>query len=204
MTHYRTAIADAFKAVLIDKTEANDRVHTKMARPINPMTETPALCIYCSQAKRGPVDMGNSVVPRIVIVTIEGAVSSSADRALDAADEMADAIEEVLEKHQTIGNLVENVRWMRTITDANMMGQTTVGVCLLEYEVCLLTENRQADPFGEDLGGIPKIVHTLPDNTGAELFPPGRPADDGPACGVGGCAPEAWGGEVFPDGSPIL
>lgn len=202
MNYYRQTIAEAFKAVLIDKTAAEQRVYTKMTRAINP-SETPAILIYATDAKRGDVDMGNSVVPRVVTVTIEGAASSTPDAALDLADSLADAIEAIIEANPTLGNVVQECRWQRTTTDATRLDQHTLGVFLLQFEVDMLTESRQPYPFADDgIERMPHTVYTLPDTEGAELFDPVTPSTPAP-CGPDGCAPPAWGGEVFKDGSLI-
>ena len=200
MTPYRTRIAEAFRAVLLDKTSAGKRVLTKLDKPLNP-EDTPAVMVYANEARRGDPDYGNSVVPRVVRVTIEAAVQSTPADALDAADLLADAIEAAIEADATLGGVVQDTRWDRTLTDTTSIGQRTIGVCLLQYDVDMLTENRQPYPFDDDGAGLPRVVHTLPDTHGADLF--GTTLTPEFDCGPEGCAPDAWGGEVKPNGEAV-
>lgn len=176
---------------------------TKLDRPINP-EETPAIMVYANDARRGDQDYGNSVVPRVVKVTIEAAVNATPETALDLADALTDAIEAAVEANPTLSNKVQDARWQRTMTDVTSMGQHTIGVCLLQYEVDMLTENRLADPFpGDGFDGVPVVVFSVPDTTAPTLRGEIKPDPD-LECGPDGCAPSAWGGEVKHNGEPIV
>lgn len=203
--NYRAQAAEALRAVLVGRTPAGAAVHTKLDRAMRP-DELPALLVYANEARRGPQDYGNSVVPRLLSVTIEGAVQAKPEDALDAADALVAAVEALVEADPSLGNVVQNTRWQRSVTDVTSHGQTTLGVCLLQYEVEMLTNVRQPDAFGvgdDGFTGTPAVVFTLPDTTA----PAGQRRDPRPEpgmeCGPDGCAPDAWGGEVNKNGDPL-
>jgi hypothetical protein len=198
MSSYRKQVAQAFSAVLTGKTVAEARVFTKLDRPLTP-ADLPAIAVYASEARRGAQDYGNSLIPRVLTVTVEGAVRATPEAALDGADDLVDAIEALIEADPSLGNVVNNTRWQRSITDVTSMGRDTIGVCLLQYEVEMLTNVREPDAFGvgdDGFSATPAVVFTLPDTTA----PAGQRRDPRPEpgmeCGPDGCAPDAWGGEV--------
>ena len=203
--NYRAQAAEAFRARLLGGTPAGANVHTKLDRAMRP-DELPALLVYANDARRGPQDYGNSVVPRVLSVTIEGAVQADAASALDAADALVEAVELLIEADPSLGNAVQNTRWQRSMTDVTSHGQTTLGVCLLQYDVEMLTHMRTPDAFGvgdDGFSGTPVVVYTLPDTTPPLYRDAVRP-DPALECGPDGCAPDAWGGEVKPNGEPIV
>jgi len=82
---YRTRINAAIQAQLTGETVAGDSVHVSLDRPLSPESDLPAILIYTQAARRGPVDYGNSLIPRVVHVTIEAAISSDPLNAINAA-----------------------------------------------------------------------------------------------------------------------
>lgn len=192
---YRNQIAEAFRAALLGKTGAGTSVHTKLDRPLDPRTELPAIMVYANRAARGRQDYGNSLITREVEVTVELAVQGTPETALDLADAMVEAIEQLIEADPTLGSVVQDTRWQRTITDTTNHAGATLGVGMLQYEVTMLTHEREPGWFGVGDDGFvtpPTQVITQPDQVPAEIAPPVGP---GP-CEGGTCAPPAWGGEV--------
>ncbi len=202
--NYRAQAAEAFRTVLDGGTPAGARVHTKLDRAMRP-EELPALLVYANDARRGPQDYGNSVVPRVLTITIEGAVQAAPEDALDAADALVAAVEQLVEADPSLRNVVQDTRWQRSMTDVTSHGQTTLGVCMLQYEVEMLTNMRGPSAFGigdDGFTGVPVVVHSVPGTAPARLRDAPRPAP-GLECGPDGCAPPAWGGEVKPNGEAI-
>lgn len=205
MSSYRQQAAAAFSACLMGNTAAGSRVFTKLDRTLSP-SELPAIMVYASDARRGPQDYGNSMVPRVLTVTIEGAVQSTPADALDAADALVDTIEALIESDPSLGNVVNDTRWQRSTTDVTAVGQHTLGVCLLQYEVEMLTHLRGPEAFAiadDGFAGTPVVVFSVPDTTKPKIKDEITP-DPALDCGPDGCAPPAWGGEVKPNGEAIV
>lgn len=209
-TSYRTAIVNAVKAQLLGKTIAADsKVFTSLDRPLNPATDLPAIIIYTQASRRSGNDYGRTVVPRMVTVTIEGAVLANAGQELIAANALAEQIEDAWEGDLTLGQLVHDSEWQQTVTDVTSHGQKTMGVCLLQYQVEILT---RVAPDGEyefhDDGYTvpPTSVQTVPviEPPPADFYvqdaPPVTP-DPLVACDEDGCNISAWQGEQQPDGT---
>ncbi len=204
-TSYRTAIVDAVRGQLLGKTAAADeKVFTSLDRPLNPATDLPAIIIYTQDSRRSGSDFGRTVVPRLVVVTIEGATLAPAGQELAAANALAEQIEDAWEADLTLGQLAHDSEWQRTVTDVTSHGQKTMGVCLLQYEVEILT--RVADDgvyeFHDDgYTEPPTKVYTDP----VPVPPPDdyfvkdteqiKP-DPNLACGPDGCDIPAWGEEL--------
>lgn len=204
-TSYRTQAANAVQATLLGNTVAGNRVYTKMDRPLQP-DELPAILIYAQRAVRGAEDYGNSIIPRVMEVTIEVALQATPETALDQADLLVQAIEDLIEADPSLGHVVNNTRWRESVTDTTMTGKTTLGVGLLRYEVEVLTSMREPDAFGignDGFDGVPVTVYSVPGASMARLREPVAP-DPGQECGPEGCAPPAWGGEVLPNGEPVV
>lgn len=203
-TSYRTQAANAVKAALHGHTVAGDRVYTKLDRPLNP-AELPAILVYAQRAQRGDEDYGNSIVPRVLEVTIEAAVQATPETALDQADLLVQAIEDLIEADPSLGHVVNNTRWQETVTDTTQYGQATLGVGLVRYQVEILTAERDPSAFGVGDDGFtapPTVVYSVPGTAPVRFRDPITPDPD-LQCGPDGCAPPAWGGEVLPNGNPV-
>lgn len=204
MSTYLNTTAEAFCGVLLGNTVADQRVMTRLDRPLSPTAaDLPAVIIYANQARRGGQDYGNSLIPREVVVNIEGAVVATPETALEAAQALVEQIEALVEADPSLGGMVNSCRWQRSIADVSSVGSATLGVCLLQYDVEVLTNVRQPEAFGigdDGFDGPPGVVCSVPGTTPLELSPPITP-DPRFACGPDGCAPPAWGGEVKPNGS---
>lgn len=206
-TSYRTAIVNAVKAQLLGKTAAaDDKVFTSLDRPLNPAHDLPAIIIYTQASRRSGNDYGRTVVPRMVTVTIEGAVLAAAGQELAAANALAEQIEDAWETDLTLGQLVHDSEWQQTVTDVTSHGQTTMGVCLLQYQVEILT---RLAPDGEyefhDDGytAPPTSVQTVPviEPPPADFYVQDtQPVEPDPmlACGPDGCDIPEWDGELTP------
>lgn len=193
---YRTQISEALKAQLIGKTEAGSRVFTSLDRPLNPKTDFPAVIIYAQASRRSSQDYGNTLIPRTVSVGIEAAISADPLNAMAAAEALADAIELAIEADPTLGLLVENTKWLQTLTDTTSVGETTLGVVLLEYSVDMLTNPRTESLFTDDDGftAPPTKVFSHTEPTIADHQDP-LVIPDVADCGEDGCDLPAWGGE---------
>lgn len=197
MSSYRNQINEAIKTQLTGKTIAGDSVFTSLTRRIDPTRDLPAIMIYTIGSVRGAKDYGNTIIPRMVTVAIEAAVSTTEATALEQAQDFADAIEQAMEADLTLGHVVNDVVWRRTMSDATSHGSTILGVCILEYDVEIMTNLKpdSAYEFGEDgftepPGLIFSETEILPPDFPAK---PQKPADT--ACGPDGCDLPAWGGE---------
>lgn len=194
---YRKAVRDAVKAMLTGETSAGANVFTSLDRPLKP-DELPAILIYTQTSKRGPKDNGRSFVPRIVTVTIEGAISSKPDTALDDAEDLAEAIEAIMEGDLTLGNVVTDTQWLQSVSDISSAGSTTLGVCMLEYDVTILTNERPAGEYEFTDDGFtepPTLVEVEPTPIPPDVIGGPTPPPD-TACGPDGCDIPAWGGEA--------
>lgn len=199
MSSYRAQVNNAMKAALLGQTVAQQSVFTSLDRPLHP-SDLPAIIVYAQGARRGPQDYGNSLIPRMLDVTIECAVQAAPETAQAQADALVDAIEELIEADPTLGNVVQNTVWQRSLSDVASHGTSTLGVGLLQYEVTILTSERLPEAFGigdDGFTGTPTVVYTLPDVTGPGLFQGVQPDPSAP-CGPEGCDLPAWGGEVQP------
>lgn len=204
-TSYRTAIVNAVRAQLLGKTDAaDDKVFTSLDRPLNPATDLPAVIIYTQASRRSGNDYGRTVVPRMVTVTIEGAVLAAAGQELAAANALAEQIEDAWEADLTLGQLVHDSEWQQTVTDVTSHGQKTMGVCLLQYQVEVLTRVAPDGVYEFHDDGYtapPTVVYTDP----VPVPPPEdyfvqdseqiKP-DPNLACGPDGCDIPAWGEEL--------
>lgn len=206
MSAYLQTAAEAFRAALLGNTAAGQRVLTRLDRPLSPTAaDLPAIIVYANQARRGSQDYGNSLIPRELVVNIEGAVVAMPETALDEAQALVDQIETLIEADPSLAGAVNACRWQRSIADVSSVGSATLGVCLLQYDVEMLTSVRQPEAFGIGDDGFdapPRIVRTVPDHDTAPIGYPITP-DPRFACGPDGCAPPAWGGEVKPNGEPL-
>ena len=205
MTSYRKQINDAVQAQLLGKTVAGANVLTSLDRPLNPATDLPAVMIYSMSSRRGKEDYGRAVIPRVVTLGIEGAVKSTPGNEIGDAEALAEAIEEAMEADPTLGMLVNDCRWQQSMSDATSHGSHVMGVCLLQYEVEILTHHVAdgANEFSDDGFLVPPTeVRTAPDaGANTDIYPPPTEAPGyapGQACGPGGCDIPAWEGEVNP------
>jgi len=194
---YRAQISEALKATLDGKTVAASKVFTALDRPMQ-AGELPALIIYTMGARRDRESYGNSLIPRIVTVHIEGATPSTPEAAQAAAEAFADQIEAAVEADPTLGRVVDWCTWQQTHTDVSSHGSTTLGVVLLEYEVRLFTNERPPEWFGVGNDGFTATPMTV--STSGLALGPGFPTPLSPpadlACGPNGCDLPAWGAEV--------
>jgi hypothetical protein len=197
---YRTQIAAAVKAALLDQTAAGQRVFTAMDRPLSP-ADLPAVMIYTLASQRGTESYGNTIIPRVVTVHIEAAAQAEPVLALDAAEAMATAIEAAVEADPTLGNVVQDTTWQRTMTDTSSHGEMTLGVALLEYQVSMLTE--RLAHIGDDDGFTtpPTLVKTNPHPITID-WPETLKPGPGDLCGPDGCNIPSWGGEVSETSTP--
>jgi hypothetical protein len=197
MTSYRTQVNTAFKAALNGRTVAGPRVHTALDRALSP-SDLPAILIYTQAAKRGPQDYGNSLIPRMLTVTIEAALEATPEAAMVQAEALVESIEAAIEADPTLGNVVQDCRWQQSVADVSSMGKVTLGVGLLAYDVTILTHERPPEAFGIGDDGFdqpPATVFTAPDAHAANPFPALHPEFE---CGPDGCNVPAWGGETTP------
>jgi hypothetical protein len=139
MSSYRTQIKQAIQTQLTGQTIAGSNVLTKLDRKLNPEHDLPAIIVYTMAARRGSQDYGNSLIPRTLTIAIEAAVSSNSNDALTAAEDFADQIESAIEADPTLGNLVTDTRWRQSISDVSSAGSTVMGVCIVEYDVDVMT-----------------------------------------------------------------
>lgn len=200
MSNYRDTVAAAMHTVLLGHTAAGQNVHTRLDRPLDPRTDLPAILVYANHARRGQQDYGNSLIPRMVTVVMEFAVQDTPANALDAVGSLVAQAEALIEADPSLGHVVNNCKWQQAITDTTSHGEFTMGVGLLEYEVEILTNERQPGAFGvgdDGFDGVPDTVFTVP-NTTAPVFNPMPVPGDDVACGPDGCDLPAWGGEVQP------
>lgn len=194
---YRTQIAAALKSRLLSQTPAGANVFTSLDRPLTP-EDLPAIVIYTMSARRGSESYGDALIPRVVTVNIEAAIQSTPATALADAEQLADAIETVIEADPTLAHVVNDCVWQQTLTDVSAHGSVTLGVVLLEYEVTMFTNAVSPgafEPTDDGFTGVPTIVHSSPDVT-APGFPDAIRGDFDTACGPDGCDLPAWGGEV--------
>lgn len=197
MTSYRTQIKDAIKAQLTGKTIAGAQIFTSLDRQLDPENDLPAILVYTQDSRRGPEDFGKSVTPRVVTITLEAATLGQALSEMDAAEAFADQIEVAMEGDRTLGKLVENCVWQHTMTDVTSHGSREIGVCLLEYQVTMLTNPVAAGAWEYHDDGFtepPHHVQTVPN----VVPPPGSLPPDDSLCGPDGCDIPAWAGEVQP------
>lgn len=196
MSSYRRAITEAIRRQLLGKTAAGANVLTSLDRPLNPKTDLPAIMIYTMTARRGKEDYGQTLIERLVTVGIEGAVLADAGREIESAEDMAAAIEDAIEADNTLGLVVNDCNWQQSISDATSHGGFTMGVCLLQYEVQIFTNQLPASAFeGDGPEHTPHLVNSVPDIV--------MPADPEPprivgdlACGPDGCDIPDWQGEL--------
>lgn len=196
MTSYRNQITDAIKAQLTGKTIAGAQVFTSLDRPLDPSKDLPAIMVYAQSSRRGKEDYGNSIIPRMVTVSIEAAVASSAGQELADVETLADEIEAAMEADRSLGLLVNDTEWQQTLTDVTSHGKTPMGVCLLQYSVEMLTNQRPDNAFEFNDDGFtspPTSVQSVPN-----VVPPAGHQPEGNLCGPEGCNIPAWEGELFP------
>ena len=221
MSSYRNQINYAIKAQLTGQTVAGFSVFTSLDRPLNPESDLPAIIVYTMSARRGAQDYGNSLIPRTVTVAIEGAVTASPATALIAAADLVDQIETAIENDPTLGNLVTDSKWRQSISDVSSHGSVTMGVCIVEYDVDIMTNAKPdgAYEFPETpLDALPTQVFIAPNSTPAAYsnpdgetplsdadlaeilghdvtiqYPPKNPTDS--PCPDGSCDVPAWQGD---------
>ena len=195
MTSYRSHITEAIKTQLSGKTIAGGSVFTSLDRKIDPANDLPAIMIYTQASRRGKEDYGNSIIPRMVTVSIEAAVASTVGQELNDAEALADQIEVAMEADRSLGRVVNDCEWQQTLTDVTSHGRTPMGVCMLQYQVEILTNQRPDDFFEPEADGFtapPTAVQTVPD-----VVPLPDDLDwDAPVCGPDGCDIPAWLGEL--------
>lgn len=190
---YRTAIREAFRTTLAGKTAAGQAVFTALDRPLNPDKDLPAILVYVTTANRADDDYGNMLIPRDVTVIVEAAISATAATALADAESLAEQIEVAIEADPSLGGVVHNVRWLRSNVDQTAKGQTTIGVCLLEYEARVMTMPRTIAVMDGDFDGpVPSKVFSDP----AVRPPGGDPVYGDSLCRECGCDLPQWGGEA--------
>lgn len=198
MSNYRSTISEAIKTILTGKTIAGDRVFTSLDRKLDPEKDLPAIMVYSQKARRGADDLGRALIPRIVEVTIECAVTAPVGTELAAASDFAAEIELLMDANRTLNNTVNNCRWMESVTDVTNHGALTMGAAMMQYEVDVFT-NQQPDGFSEfgDDGFVtpPTLVFSDPDVHAPNFFPV-MPPPDVVDCGPDGCDLPAWGGEI--------
>jgi hypothetical protein len=168
MSSYRTQIKQAIKTQLTGETVAGANVLTSLDRPLNPEHDLPAIIVYTMAARRGSQDYGNSLIPRTVTIAIEGAVSASPQSALSAAEALVDQIETAMEADPTLGQLVTDTKWRQSISDVSSHGSTTMGVCIVEYDVDMMTNLKPDGAYEQPaipLDELPEEVIISPNQT---------------------------------------
>ena len=211
---YRTQIAEGFKAALLGNTPAEQSVHTKLDRPLQP-ADLPAVMIYASSARRGSNDFGNALIERLVMVHVESAIQSTQVNALTDADALAASIEAAIEADPSLGGVVNNTRWEQSTSDVSSFGEMTLGVCILEYTVSMYTPRVPAEPDGVlptsvTINGTPTPqayvqplddarldpIDIVPSTIELDVVAPSRPpVTAGPLCDGDSCDIPAWTGD---------
>lgn len=196
---YRAQIAAAVKAQLVGKTIAGNQVMTSLDRKLDPAKDLPAVLVYTMASRRGREDYGQSLIPRLVLVTIECAVLAEPGQELVAAEDFAEQIEVAMDADRTLGRTVNNCLWQQSVSDVTSHGAKTMGVAMIQYEVDVFTNQRPDGYFEFSDDGFtapPSHVQTAP-----HVTMPGVPdqfPDADTACGPDGCNIPAWDGEVHP------
>lgn len=198
-TSYRTAVREAVKAQLSGRIGIDDdKIITKPHRPLTP-EELPAVIIFVDTAKRGAgSDSGRSYVPREVSVVIEAAISSTADAAQDAAEALAESIEDAMEADPTLGNVVNDTRWLESLSDVAGASKTVLGVVSCTYMVSILTHQKPNEfvEFNDDgFDQPPTHVFSNPHPQNPDIIDPIIPPDNA-VCSENGCDIPDWQGEL--------
>lgn len=195
MTSYRQQINQAIKAQLTGKTIAGSTIFTSLDRPLDPEADLPAIMVYTMASRRGPENYNDAVMTRLVSIGIEAAVVAAPGAELAAAEALADSIEEAMEADRSLGRLVNDCQWQQTISDVTSHGRVCMGVCMLQYQVEILTNQRPDNAFEFNDDGFtapPTQVYTVPN---VVPQPDGSIPDDC-VCGPDGCDIPAWKGEL--------
>ena len=197
---YRAQVKDAIKAVLMGKTIAGDNIKTGLDRPLTP-EDLPVVVIYITAAKRGQQEYGRSLTPRTLTVSIEAALNTASYFTAESdAENFGERVEELLDEDRSLLNQVHDSKWLECYSDVSSLGEKTIANVVLEYEVEIMTGEKEAEDFLVEDDGfdeVPTLVFPRPNPTVPDLFPRVDPPPDTAGCdGETGCNMPAWGGEL--------
>lgn len=176
MTHPRTLIRIAMRDLLVNKTDAGDRVFKSRVVAWRER-DLPAIAIYTPEETiaEGSYQTAPRELERTVTVVTEIAFKAVAD-VDDAADEIAWLVEKAVHKDETLGGLVSDCRLMNTLLEIFEQGDQLIAVLRLDWDALYYTkapEDADGEPYDNFLRvdakhNLEGIVH--PDDEARDAF----------------------------------
>lgn len=174
MAHQRKVIRDAAKAKLLGQTTAGARVYTNRVRPLmsNGWTsELPAIIIYTMDETSDVWNAAPREYMRTVQLMVE--IQAAADDSLDdVLDNIADQVELILLRDDTLSETVNDLRMSRTRMALRDEGETLIGACVIQFDAQYL-DMRPDEEFNATLLDLVE-VHTDYSLTGEQDDPADR------------------------------
>lgn len=134
--HYRQAIRTAVQALLLNATDAGERVYRTRKIP-HRRAELPAISVYADEESVDDESLSRSPreLQRTVSLVIEGWVSATDDQADDAMDALAEQIEAAMGADFYLGETAADSVLSSTVLTTVEDGDRILGMVALVYDV---------------------------------------------------------------------
>lgn len=148
--HWRQAIREKVQTILLNNTDAANRVYTSRATAWW-KAELPAIGIYTRSEDAEIFEEAPRSYRRTLSLTIE-AVDKEADDLEDNLDTLAEDIEKYIRLETFLGlDYVQDVIYIRTETEIDPGGELEIGSAILTYSIPYTTyQPEELEPAGLD------------------------------------------------------
>lgn len=168
MSSERKAIRLAVATLLTGKTAAGSRVFTSRSDPLF-MDELPCLLVYTKSDSGQILENAPRNYQRTLTLGIE-LVTDTGTNLPDAADDLADAVEQLIYADKSLGGQVEDTVYKSTECEEGAKGEKLVAACRLLFDVTY-TKLAPGDVSGtlSNFGSVDLTVDTAPADETAEI-----------------------------------
>lgn len=158
MPHQRKVIRDYVVSRLLNNTAAGVNVYANRVQPLISngwMNQLPAIIVYTMDETGDIFNAAPREYERTVqlMVEIQGSAASDLDDALDA---IADDVERILLRDDTLGGTVNDLRYAQTRMALRKEGETHIGACIIQFDAEYM-DRRPDDAFNETLPDLNSI-----------------------------------------------
>lgn len=159
MPHQRKLIRDHAVSMLMGQTAAGSKVFANRVRPLISngwLDRLPAIVIYTLDESSEIFNAAPHEYMRTVQLMVE--IQARAEENLDdVLDAIADDVERILLRDDTLGGTVNDLRYAQTRMALREDGENLIGACLIQFDA----EYLDVRPDGSD--EVPGFNATLPD-----------------------------------------
>lgn len=159
MPHQRKLIRDHAVSMLMGQTAAGSKVFANRVRPLISngwLDRLPAIVIYTLDESSEIFNAAPREYMRTVQLMVE--IQARAEESLDdVLDAIADDVERILLRDDTLGGTVNDLRYAQTRMALREDGENLIGACLIQFDAEYLDE-RPDDEFNATLDDLNTVT----------------------------------------------